>query len=247
LLSGLLQANDKNNFLAFLLEATFAYQFEASGLQLQYEVKQSPDNASSIDFLLETASKTRVYFELRLLQQDAETAEAIAEQLEISGAYAISKDGAAEQRDILRLQSTILGKIQKKDGIPIKFLKSNADTINLVVICVSDIILEMADPEDCRLAMYGDRAVRPEARRDVVGMFQDIDLAQRPDWQPLSDKFKHAQKTLHGVLFLFRDELSEFPNWSLRSYLVWNWKLLNEEEANAVAQKVLSAVPLEKS
>ncbi|MGH8522970.1 MAG: hypothetical protein ACREXY_01755, partial [Gammaproteobacteria bacterium] len=40
LLSSLVKANDRSNFLALVLEANFAYQFESKGLALVYEVQQ---------------------------------------------------------------------------------------------------------------------------------------------------------------------------------------------------------------
>ena len=50
LLKGIVATNEKSNFLALPLEATFAYQFESVGLPLGYEVKQVTDQTSPIDF-----------------------------------------------------------------------------------------------------------------------------------------------------------------------------------------------------
>ena len=67
--SQLASANDKNNFLALVLEVNFAHQFESHGIQLIYEVKQDPGKPSTVDFLRTTAGGKRVYLELRLLQE----------------------------------------------------------------------------------------------------------------------------------------------------------------------------------
>src|SRR6266496_2205157 len=68
LLLSLANTNNKGNFLALVLEANFAYQFELRGLALSYEVRQDAREASSIDFLREIPKGDRLYFELRLLQ-----------------------------------------------------------------------------------------------------------------------------------------------------------------------------------
>ena len=69
LVSQLAKANDKSNFLALVLEVNFAYQFEAGGRELAYEVKQDAKQKGSIDFLRKAPTGDCVFFELRLLQQ----------------------------------------------------------------------------------------------------------------------------------------------------------------------------------
>lgn len=69
LLKNIASANDKSNFLAAIFEASFAFNFEIADHPLEYEVKQSKTNNSSIDFLRRMESGTLVYFEARLLQQ----------------------------------------------------------------------------------------------------------------------------------------------------------------------------------
>src|SRR5689334_4018490 len=54
LISQLAAANDKNNFLALVLEVNFAYQLESQGKQLAYEVKQNAGKPSTVDFLRQT-------------------------------------------------------------------------------------------------------------------------------------------------------------------------------------------------
>src|SRR5206468_7921435 len=85
LLSSLAKANDKNNFLALVLEANFAHQFELQGLALAYEVKQDAQKETFIDFLRKTPERDNVYFELRLLQQRQSIKHPINAQLQKSG------------------------------------------------------------------------------------------------------------------------------------------------------------------
>lgn len=50
LLSNIRSSNDKSNFVASVLEVTFAYQFESAGIELDYEVKQDSSHPNSVDF-----------------------------------------------------------------------------------------------------------------------------------------------------------------------------------------------------
>jgi hypothetical protein len=77
LMDNIASANDKSNFLASVLEATFAFQFESADLPLQYEVKQDDDKSSSIDFLRKSETGALTYFEARLLQQDDDTTKCV--------------------------------------------------------------------------------------------------------------------------------------------------------------------------
>ncbi|KWD09202.1 hypothetical protein WM34_31690 [Burkholderia ubonensis] len=144
LLNALSHANDEGNLRSLVLEATFAYQFEAAGMPLEYEVKQVPDQPSSIDFKMTTTSGKSVFFEVRLLQEDLATANEIATQLKANNQYTALKDGRAEADDIIRLQSIILSKVQRRDGTPIKFLLAGPSVVNIVVVAISDILLGTA-------------------------------------------------------------------------------------------------------
>lgn len=243
LLKGISKSNDKSNFLALLLEATFAYQFEAQNIPLDYEVKQDASDGSSIDFGMKLDDGRVAYFELRLLQQDQATAKAIAEQLVKTGAYAAAVDGGDEQGEVLRVQSTILSKVENKDGKPIKFLKTDASTLNVVVVCISDIVLGTADLYDCLLATYGDPEVPAECRRDVFGLFQDL----RPEYpkhvQDAATRFAHLKSTVHAVLFLFRPTGSGVLDYSLRQVLVWNRALATPQSGRLVGERVNAAIP----
>jgi len=243
LLKGIAKANDKSNFLALLLEATFAHQFEASGIALDYEVNQDAGDGSSIDFGMKLDDGRVAYFELRLLQQDQATAVAIAEQLTQSGLYAVEKDGADEQKEVLKVQSTVLSKVENKDGKPIKFLKADAGVINVVVVCISDILLGTVDLYDCLLATYGDPEVPKECRRDVFGLFQDVKPEYPTEIQKAATRFAHLKATVHAVLFLFRPAGSGVLDYSLRQVLVWNRALTTEQSARPVGERVYAAIP----
>ena len=54
LLKELTKCNDINNFKSIIVEATFAYSFEAVSMPLCYEESQGENQESSIDFLLKT-------------------------------------------------------------------------------------------------------------------------------------------------------------------------------------------------
>ena len=130
LISQLESANDKNNFLALLLEVNFAHQFESHGLELIYEVKQDPGKPSTVDFLRTTADGKQVYLELRLLQEAKSIAALIDEQLQKFGVYRLFMGGDDEKREVERLQGTILGKVQDGDGTPIKFFSTEPGVVN---------------------------------------------------------------------------------------------------------------------
>lgn len=243
LMNAVASANDKNNFLASVLEATFAFQFESARLPLEYEVKQAEDKSSSIDFLRKTASGISVYFETRLLQQENATMLAIDAQLQQSPFYQIAMDGQDEHDAIVRLQGVILSKVQKPDGTPTKFLRVAPDIVNLVVIDVSDLILGAIDLDDCLLATHGDPAVRDEHRRGIFGLFQEP-LAEYPERiQAVAKTFEHMRRTLSGILFLFRSRGSGVLDYQLEQYLMWNPRLIDKDRAKAICAEVEVAIP----
>lgn len=110
------------------------------------------------------------------MQQDQATAKSIADQLSASGTYAVFKDGGDEQDDVLKVQGIALGKVEDKHGKAIKFLRVDPSVFNIVVVDISDIVIGAADLGDCMLATYGDPEVPVEYRREVFGLFQDVDL-----------------------------------------------------------------------
>lgn len=243
LMNAVASANDKNNFLASVLEATFAFQFESARLPLEYEVRQDEDNNSSIDFLRKTAPGISVYFETRLLQQENATVLAIDAQLQQSPFYQIAMDGQDEHDAIVRLQGVILSKVQKRDGTPTKFLRVAPDIANIVVIDVSDLILGAIDLDDCLLATHGDPAVRDEHRRGIFGLFQEP-LAEYPERiQAVAKTFEHMRRTLSGVLFLFRSRGAGVLDYQLEQYLMWNPRLIDQDRAKAICAEVEVAIP----
>lgn len=243
LLKAIAKANDKSNFMALLLEATFAYQFEARGVPLDYEVKQDAAAGGSIDFGMKSDDGCVAYFELRLLQQDLAVTESIEEQLAKTGAYAMAMNGGDQQRAVLKVQSTVLSKVEDKYGKPVKFLKVDENTLNVVVVCVSDILLGTVDFFDCKLATYGDPEVPRECQRGVFGLFQEVRPEYPKQIQDAAARFAHLKATIHAVLFLFRPAGSEVLDHQLQQVLVWNRSLATEDRARSVGERIYAAIP----
>jgi len=222
LVSQLCVANDKNNFLALILEINLAYQFESRDLPLTYEVKQAPDHNSSIDFLRILPSADHVYLEVRLLQE--------------------GHADRSEQDEIIRIQSTILSKVQKTNGVPIKFFSTAANAVNIVVIDASSSILGMLDFHDCMLATHGDPHVEEIFRRGIFGLFQE-DRPEYPDHiHELAAKYRRIRATLHGILFLFRPNV-ELLAYQVEQYLLWNPLLIDTQRARSIYADISSAIP----
>lgn len=247
LLTNLETANDKNNFAAFVLEATIAFQFESKGIELEYEMTQAPDSGSSIDFRWAAALGKTVYMEVRLLQQDRATTNSIESQLQIGNVYGISKDGDDEKQDIIRVQQAILEKVQKKDGTSTKFLTRDQRTINILAVDISQIILGMFDSHDCLLVTGGDPSVQPVYSRGIFGLFQEP-VPKDPDYiQSLGQSYAHVRKTLHGVLFLFRRPKTESLDYSVERFLARNPSLISEDSARAICKEIEPALPLKRA
>jgi hypothetical protein len=246
LLSNIEKANDPSTFVASVLEATIAFQFESAGILLDYEIKQDPNHKSSVDFRWKTTSGQTVYIEVRLLQQDRGTTESIEDQLQDGNTWSVAKDGDAEQQDIIRVQRVILEKVQQRDGTPTKFLVRDQTIVNVVAIDISRIILGTFDQYDCLLAGRGDPAVPPICRREIFGLFQDA----RPEYpdriQALAKSYAHLKAMLHGILFLFRRPKGESFDYSLEQFLVWNPELIDHERAAAISEQINLALPLYK-
>ena len=243
LLSSLAKANDKSNFLAVVLEANFAYQFESQGLDLAYEVQQDAQKKTSIDFLRKTPSGDNVYFELRLLQQTQSITDSIKTQLQGSHVYRLFMGGDDEQNEVARIQNTILGKVQDKNGKPVKFFSTDADAINIVVVDATKSIFGTIDVHDCTLATHGDPSVDEVYRRKVFGLFQE----DRPEYpqriHDLAAKYSHIRKTLHGVLFLFKEPHTGLLAYRLEQYLMWNRALIDSAKAKRILGDLTGAIP----
>ena len=243
LLSQLAATNDKSNFLALVLEVNFAYQFESQGSQFAYEVKQDAGKPSTVDFLRQTATGKRVYVELRLLQQRKSITTMIDDQLLKHGISKLLLGCDDEKREVERLQGTILAKVQDRKGRPIKFFSTEPDTLNVVVVDVSDTILGTIDVYDCLLATYGDPAVDEVYRRDLFGLFQEDKVEYPQRIHDLAAKYAHIRSRVHGVLFLFREPGSGILAYGLQQYTVWNRALVTEQIAQQVYPDLSTAIP----
>ena len=244
LISQLASANDKNNFLALVLEVNFAHQFESQGIELIYEVKQDPGKPSTVDFLRTTAGGKRVYLELRLLQEAKSIAALIDEQLEKFGVYRLFMGGEDEKREVERLQGTILGKVQDGDGTPIKFFSTEPGVVNIVVVDATKSLLGNIDAFDCLLATYGDPAVEEVYRRKIFGLFQEDKPEYPQSIHDLAAKYAHIRSRLHGVAFLFREPDTGIISYKLEQYLIWNRALVDEPTAQHVFGDLTTAIPI---
>lgn len=238
LLSDLFASNDRSNLLALILEATFAHSFESRGKALSYEVKQHPDATTSIDFLRETAAGVKIYFELRLLQQSAGVQREVAQQLERHNRFVVSLGGEDEAQEVLRLQSALLGKVQTEDGRPVKFFATDRGTRNLVVVDITDLLLGSIDQSDCVLATYGDPPLSEPERRGVFGLLQEPNSSYPVHIQAAARRFSYFRGVVHAVLFLRRTPRSDDFDFELEYFLVPNYALLNQEEADILAAEI---------
>ena len=242
LLSRLTKANDKSNFLALVLEINFAYQFESRDRELLYEVKQDPQYNSSIDFLRVLPDQTSVFFELRLLQRAQRMTESMNTQLQEHGIYSVAMGGEDEQDEVVRIQNTILSKVQDKDGKPLKFLSSSPDAVNIVVVDATESILGTIDIHDCMLATHGDPSVEEPFRRGIFGLFQ-VDRPEYPERiHALAAKYAHIASTLYGVLFLFKEPGSRVLAYRIEQLLIWNPAMIDSSRARTITADISAAI-----
>lgn len=246
LISQVAVTNDRSNFLALTLEINFAYQFESSGRELQYEVSQDAQQNSTIDFLRVSPGGEQVFFELRLIQQPQDIADSIAGQIENTGRYKIGLDAEDDQDAIVRIQRNVLSKVENKKGNPIKFLSASKNAINIVVVDIADCMLGMMALHDCMLACQGDPGVEEPYRRRIFGLFQQ-DMPNYPQRiHDLAKTYAHIRGTIHGILFLERVGV-EILTYRLCHYLVWNPALIDESTARCIIADVSTAIPAHPS
>ena len=242
LLSSLFGANDKANIQSLILEASFAFQFEASGRPLDYEVRRRSDSDTSIDFHWEVSPSRNLYMEMRLVQQRQAFTDLFEMQLSRSSYFGTTLGGVEDQRETLRLQRLIFSKVLNKDGGLIKFSTGTPGDYNFVVVEVSDLHLGMTDLYDCLLATYGDPAVPEVARRQLFGLFQKA-RAKYPDFiQEIAAKFELFRETVHGVLFLWKRPHGNPINFSLEFFLIPNQNLMTSQEALEIAEDLKGAM-----
>lgn len=201
LLKSLFASNDLSEFNSYLFEVMFSYDFEIFERPLIYEVNQLKGDSSSIDFLYKS-DEFIICFELRLIQQRNCITTSIESQLAVNKFSETLLNGDDETVETIRLQNLILSKCQKPDGTPIKFSVPQKDSLNFIVINISELHLSMIDKFDCLLTMYGDVGVPELFRRGIFGMWQELhDKSSEIEIQ-YHDKFKHFRETIHGVLFV---------------------------------------------
>lgn len=223
---------DVNNFYSKIFELSIACAIERAGLSSFYETSVRDGDNSSIDFKVIDDSGFSLFIEAKLLQ-DVKTKNDIRMQLKRSDYYSVHMDGNREITEILRLQSDILSKVQKRDGTQIKFIAPGDMCANLVAIDVSDLILECVDPYDCMIACYGDNGVREyHLKRGIVGLFEQTSVGVFSIDQNLKMRFANAQRVLNGVVFLFRPRGASRISTDIRYFFVSNRFLTsNDKEA----------------
>lgn len=240
LLRNIFSSNEKNEFNSYAFEAAFAYDFEAKGHKLEYEVNILSDSLTSIDYCFETEGR-KIYFELRVINQRAALTSDMESQLKHYGFYEILQGGEEEQQETIRLQNSILSKCQDKGGTPIKFGHEEG-CYNFIVVFVSALHLGMIDKADCLLAMYGDEGVPPIFRRGVFGLCQQLSEDATEEKRQYYDKFDHFRKTIHGVLFVKNasrgGDPCYFVDLELQYFLIGNNTILEKEEGNSVIEKL---------
>ena len=156
LLKNLFAQNQIDNFNSHVFEVLFAYDFEAKGHQLTYEVQHISTEVSTIDFCYEPRSLPKFYFELRQVSQREWITRTMEEQLKRTRFYQVMLKGEQERDETFRLQNLILSKCQDDHGKPIKFFEVRANAYNFIVVTVSEIHLGMCDKYDCVLLVGGD-------------------------------------------------------------------------------------------
>jgi len=139
-------------------------------------------------------------------------------------------DGERQKKEIFRLQSDILSKIQKKDGAIIKFIEPSRECANVVAVDVTDLFLDGVDSDDCSLACYGDSGVdEVYLKQGVIGIFEQSPTTKESVEGDLKNIFKNAQLLLNGVVFLFRPRNSSRINTNISYFFVCNRNLTSSE------------------
>jgi len=242
LLKDFFKCNDINNFKSIVVEATFAYSFEVVNIPLYYEIAQSNDHNSSVDFLLKSQNGKKIFFEIRVNQQQKQRQDEIASQLKLKNMYSVSMNGTDEQKEIIRLQSNILSKVQDKNGNPIKFFTTEPGVFNIVAVEITEMILGVVDKNDCMLTSYGDLYVEERFQRTIFGLFQKPEQHYPDHIMEMSKHFSHFRKTVHGILFLVRHSISGPLDFDLRYHLIPNIVLVSESEAQFLDKEIMNAL-----
>ncbi|MGO8762470.1 MAG: hypothetical protein ACLP2P_01855 [Desulfobaccales bacterium] len=193
---------------------------------MAYEVLQQPPALSTIDFLYSPSQDMHVYYELRLLQQQAAITALFEEQLRESPYFGALLNGPDQQRDIVRLQQVLLSKVQDREGNPVKFFSTERHNYNVIVVDVSQPLLGMIDKYDCILCCCGDEVLPPPYRRDVFGLFQTPRSNDPTLFQDIAQKFDHFREMIHGILFMRRPRNNSI-DFELQYYFIRNRHILS--------------------
>lgn len=244
LLKSLFASNEISEFNSYVFEVLFAHDFEAKQQELVYEVKQLPNEKSSVDFLYKF-NELNIYFELRLIQQQNWITKSIAAQLSIENEYTIELSSGDGLNEAIRLQNLILSKCQKPDGTPIKFFEIEAGTLNFIVVNVSELHLGYISKEDCLCAMKGDGNVPLLHRTGILGMWQDLHENCKKNMRDYYDNFKYFRETIHGIIFVrYLKDSGSFDriylDWELEYFSIFNRTILPQETANLIDAKLSS-------
>lgn len=242
LLKSLFASNDLSEFNSYVFEAMFAYDFESKQQSLAYEINQLSDENSSVDFYY-ILDDLKVYFELRLIQQRNWITSSIKTQLSANKSSEMLLNGNDETDETIRIQNLILSKCQKSDGIPTKFHTPENDTLNFIVINISELHLGMIDKFDCLLTMYGDVGVPLFFRRGIFGMWQDLPENSSEIERRCYGKFQHFRETIHGIFFVRYAKGSGCLNKmyidrELEYFVILNNNLLQKETVDHVITKL---------
>jgi hypothetical protein len=247
LISGLLDANNRANLRSLVLEVTFAFQFETAGMPLQYEVRQRPNDETSVDFRRQAESGKQLCIEMRLVQQRQVLTNLFEQQLRESDYFGTVLDDVDDRAETLRLQRLVLEKAVNSRGELIKFQPDSANSHNIIAIEVSELHLGMIDANDCLLACYGDPAVNALMRRHLFGLFQEPSQEYPRHIRDVAERFAPFRKTVHAVLFLRKVPPASPINYCLEYLIVHNRKLMTSDEVKNIACDISKAMAVWRS
>jgi len=242
LLSEVFKSNDINNFKSLIVEVTFAYAFETVNRPLIYEVTQSNDHDSSVDFLRKTENGRKIYFKLRANQQRSQIKDGIESQLRLKNMYSFLLDGTGKREEIVRLQNNILSKTQDKNGKPIKFFVTEPGVYNIVVAETSGITSGMVDKSDCMLTAYGNPYMEEHEQRKIFGLFLKPEPHYPGHILTIAKHFSRFRKTIHAILFLVKHSNSGPLDLDLSYYLIPNTDLVSNSEAQFLDKEIMPAL-----
>lgn len=246
LLKSLFSSNELGEFNSYVFEVLFAYDFESKSHILLYEVRQSTEENTSVDFCYNLDDQKKVYFELRLINQRHRITKLIEWQLKTRKYSEISLNGQDDIKETIRLQNLILSKCQNDNGKPIKFCKVTEGIYNIIVVNASGTYLNMIDRDDCIVTMYGsDSSPIFYHGLNIFGLCQQLGQDASNDEKKYYHKFQYFRETIHGVLFvkfaqndaIILDNRMHLDG-ELEYFLIGNENLWQQQNCNLVAEKL---------